>query len=71
MRKIAVTPRFIKDAKFVPTKIKDQTDDIIAMFCENPVNSNLNIKKLSGINPLVRRIRIGSYHLIYIFHKKI
>ena len=63
MRELLVTPRFRKDLKSVPPKIKEQADALLFLLRENPVSPGLNIKKLEGREGF--RLRIGGYRAIY------
>ena len=64
MRELLVTPRFRKDLKSVPPKIKEQADALLFLLRENPVSPGLNIKKLKSVSPAAFRARIGAYRLI-------
>lgn len=69
MRELLITPQFKKDFSKIPSAVRVQTDTIVAILQNNPLNETLNIKKLKGVKDKVWRTRINHYRLIYNFDK--
>lgn len=69
MLKLLATKQFQKDLKKLPTYIVSIADNIIPKLRLDPLDSNLNIKKLKNIEPTVWRLRVGNYRLVYSFDK--
>lgn len=69
MRSLLATPKFEKDFKILPKKIQIQAEEIVKSLLLNPLDKTQNIRKLHSIKPILWRVRIGSYRLIYSFSK--
>lgn len=66
MRMIYATHQFKKDIKKIPVYIREAADMLLQGLQENPDRGA--VKKLHGFrNPILWRIRIGSYRMIYSF----
>lgn len=50
--KIQTTKKFDKDYLNLPEKIKDKTDEKLALFLENPQHPSLRVKKMQGYENL-------------------
>lgn len=68
MREILITPQFKKDFSKIPFIIRVQTDAVVAVLRNNPLDKSLNIKKLKGFKDKIWRARINQYRLVYIFN---
>lgn len=71
MLQVFGTPQFRKDLRKIPDRIKLEADFVIARLRQNPFDGTLNPQKLRDIKPVVWRIRIGAYRLIYNFDKSL
>lgn len=69
MLRLLATKQFQKDIKKLPTYIVNTADNIIPKLRLDPLDGNLNIKKLKNIEPTVWRLRVGNYRLVYTFNK--
>ncbi len=65
MRVALVTPQFKKDARKIPHNIQEAADKIIRLLAANPLHPGLNSIKLTHITPVVYRVRIRHYRLIF------
>ena len=67
MRKLLVTTQFEKDLTKIPTEIRQKADQLIPILLENPLDAQLNIRKIRDIKARVYRVRVGQYRLTYSF----
>lgn len=70
MRTVLVTPRFKKDVCKIPQDIQEAADETIDLLSINPWHPGLNVKKLTNIVPVVYRVRIRHYRLIFSYTRE-
>ena len=58
-----------KEFDKLPERVQDQVLEALAVLCQNPFSSLLQIKKLKGADALYR-VRLGDYRLVYEIRKK-
>lgn len=69
MLELSATPQFQKDLRKIPRLVIDHAEGTIQRLRSDPIDRTLSIKKLKNIKPVVWRVRIGSYRLVYSFDK--
>jgi mRNA-degrading endonuclease RelE of RelBE toxin-antitoxin system len=70
MRELLITPQFRKDSNRIPDDILEQADLVLLKLRKNPLDDTLDIKKLKIFKPVIWRVRIGAYRLVYSFNGK-